>query len=101
MKIKDKYTIKGHEWRVIFLDQVDEEDSMGECECTNRIIYIKDGLEEEEEVATFLHELLHAIMFESGIHCTSVSSDVQEIICENISLELARLFKVQSKSPRR
>jgi Zn-dependent peptidase ImmA (M78 family) len=44
-----------------------EEGNYGECQGEKGLIRIREGLPEEERRATIVHELLHAILYESGI----------------------------------
>jgi Zn-dependent peptidase ImmA (M78 family) len=69
-------------------------DSDGLCDPTTRTIYVRCGMSESEKTSTILHELIHAIFFESGLHHTSVSEDLIEIICHAVSETIHEQFRV-------
>ena len=62
-----------------------------------RCIYIDRMLSAEEKYQTYLHELIHALMFELSLHTTSLSLDVEEIICEGLSKFLVENCNIRWK----
>ncbi len=40
----------------------------GFCDWTNKVIYLKTGMSTQMAEETFLHECLHAILYQSGIN---------------------------------
>lgn len=50
-----------------------EPDESGSCSPSMRVIRVRDGLCEEGEAQTFLHELLHAVL--AGLACTEEYGD--------------------------
>ncbi len=63
---KDYYFIKGKEWRIEFCKFISKGD-IGECDEHDRVIRIKTGLDKQELFSTFVHEFLHAVVFEYKI----------------------------------
>ena len=64
--------VRGEDWEIkFFKSRVDDwdkekekeelEDTLGLCDATNKIIYIKMGQSREDIFKTFVHELLHAV----------------------------------------
>ena len=48
-------------------------------------------------MSTLIHELVHTVLFRTGVMQTSISLDLQEIICENISQALVENFKIRQR----
>lgn len=48
-------------------------------------VYCDKSLNGYDRSHTLIHELVHGIMFRVGVHCTSISNDTKEIICENVA----------------
>lgn len=59
--------IKGEEWRVVFVDRIEGKDTLGMCDPSNRVIFIKNGQSKEETFKSYLHEILHALEMEHDI----------------------------------
>lgn len=59
--------VKGEEWRLVFVDRIEGKDTLGMCDPSSRIIYIKNGLSSEEMFKTWLHECLHLLEAEHDI----------------------------------
>lgn len=53
-------------YTVLFVDKLDI-DNMGVCDPNTRQILILLGMSTKDTLATFIHELLHAMEFEHGI----------------------------------
>jgi len=70
----------------------------GTCCTKTKTITIEKNLDQDERQITFLHEFIHAIIHESGLNTTSLSSDVQEVICENIAKQLVKRFEILWKT---
>lgn len=61
--IPEKFTLAGSEWTVSYVDELID---MGLCNPSTYEIHIRAGMNEQAEVATFFHELVHAIKFTMG-----------------------------------
>lgn len=59
--------IKGEEWRIAWVDRIEGKGTLGMCDPSNRIIYIRNKQSKEETFKTFLHECLHALEMEHDI----------------------------------
>jgi hypothetical protein len=66
-KYKKSFDIKGEEWRVAFVSQIEGKNTLGLCDPSNRIIYIRNRLGPAETFRTFLHEMIHVFESEYGI----------------------------------
>ncbi len=97
LRIPSELSIKGHLWTVKYKWRlVDDDDHPcdGLCVTNERTIYLAHGLG-EDKATVFLHEWAHAVMFESGLYVTSLSKDVEEMVCQAIATELATKFKLR------
>lgn len=60
-------------WRVykVVAANIEEEgvDHFGACDYKNHIMYVSDEMSYDEQVQTLLHEIMHAIFYETG-HAT-------------------------------
>ena len=59
--------VKGEEWRIVFVDRIEGKDTLGMCDPSNRIIYIKNKQSPVETWKTFLHECIHMLEMEHDI----------------------------------
>lgn len=57
------FSLAGSEWTVAFVDELPD---MGLCNPATYEIHIRSGMNEQAIVATFFHELVHAIKFTMG-----------------------------------
>lgn len=90
MRIPKELMIRGKQWAVTYKWRL-EDDADGLTDGANRVIYLRHGLG-GEKLTTFLHELIHAIMYESGIHHTELSAAAEELICHNVAEEFTSQF---------
>jgi len=83
-------SVLGRGYRIEYVEF--EEGNYGECHGEKGIIKIKAGLSDEERRATIVHELLHAILFESGLtHILEhKETDLEEAIVRAIEHGLLR-----------
>lgn len=97
-KPRSEYTIKGKVWKIKLVKKVDEFDSMGEADCTNRIIKIKKSLSDKDMRVTLTHEIGHAVSKELGLeNMTNFNPDYEELICDGIATTLEELFDLKNK----
>lgn len=65
-KIPKKFNLFGETYNVKYLVKIDKENSVGEYDPVKNTIKIKKGLLPEQEVQTFLHEIVHCILDNLG-----------------------------------
>lgn len=69
----------------------------GWCDVHTKVISI-DSLDTGDVfVSTLIHEINHAVLHESGVGQTSLHSDVEEIIVEQIAKVITQAFCLQPK----
>lgn len=61
-------------------------------------IEIDASLKGDDYKATLLHELVHAVWDLTGLNQTAASTDVQELVAENISQFFTKTFKWNLRS---
>lgn len=44
---------------------------------------------------TLLHEFFHAVFHETGLYCTSIDDDLEEVICQSFARALLQVFKIE------
>jgi uncharacterized protein YjaZ len=94
--IKKKYCIKGEIWRVVWKKSVrlDFEPCYGLCDYEKRIIYLEKGMSRRQENQIFLHEFIHAVMFELHLELGTI---VDEAIAEGLSQAILGHFKLERR----
>jgi len=102
MRIPKVFYLKGKKWCVEYkwgLRGCDDEKLDGQCIREDRIIQIERGLSKEEKWPVFLHEFIHASLFE--LHVTDLDGGVdgllEEVICEGIGHILNDTFRFRWK----
>lgn len=90
MKLPRTITIKGKQWRVRVKPKklmLEDPDSWGLADCDDRIIYLDKSLDDEQRRWVFLHELCHAMLYESSVtrNTGGVPIALEEIICDNFA----------------
>jgi Zn-dependent peptidase ImmA (M78 family) len=100
MKIPTSFKIKGKKWRICHKWNLLDDDGThvdGLCCVKKRIVYLDRSLVKEDKQSTLLHELFHALIYEIGLHQTSLTLDVEELIVENLSLFMLETFNIRLK----
>lgn len=69
--------VDGEDYRIIFVDQIEGNHTLGLCDPGNRTIQLARGQKPKELLATFIHEVLHAIEFERDL--TISHKNVEEL----------------------
>ena len=82
MKIPKKVIIKGAEYKVMIVKQIDDDDSEGECDSNVKTIKIRKSLSKEQRELTFVHECFHAVLAE--IHM-QLPDDLEEACVDALS----------------
>ena len=72
-----------------------ESDVLGIYDPVRKEILIKPGLTGQLHLETVIHEFFHATWDRMGFNQTSVHSDLQELLSENLTIALIENFKVQ------
>ncbi len=66
MKIPKKIKIGAHVYKVVFRDDLDDED-FGICRPRKLTIFIDDTVPQTQREETFFHEVMHAIFHQAGL----------------------------------
>lgn len=69
----------------------------GLCDPNSRIISIRRELPKEEKIKVFLHELTHALLFETHLSPNGLDAAIEEILCDSIADCLNELFTLHWK----
>lgn len=69
--------------RTYAIQYVDLDDTYGEHDQVDKVIRIHHSLSEEDRRATVVHEVIHAILFESGLG-QLLDGDLEEALCRAI-----------------
>jgi len=105
VNIPKEFRIKGKRWRVEYkwnlFDRGDDGNIKcdGLCDPEYRVIYIDRAIPRVEKWPVFLHELIHAILFEAHISGLDgpAGSMLEEVICESIATSFDDLFRIRWK----
>lgn len=104
MRIPKKFKLKGKEWKVEYKwNLMDEGEKMdGLCQMQERTILIERSMPRDEKWPVFLHELVHAILFEAHISGLDGPAGelLEEVICEAIANGMNDLFSIRWKRSR-
>lgn len=95
MRIPRKFKVRGNTWRVEYCaDLVDEYDKKcdGILEHDKRLLYIEKSLNSHQRQLAYLHEWVHCVLYEHKLGVTSLTPDVEEIICEAFAEELKKIL---------
>lgn len=93
MQVPKSFRINGKLWRVKWHKQpeLEGEPARGVCDPGPRVITLKLG--DPEPVQVFFHEWFHALMHEYCFYVTSFPDDLEEILAEAMSIQLAEILK--------
>lgn len=89
--IPSKVKIGSTEWQVIYSDYLSDDQCHGKCYQEKHEIHIADSLTEEAKEETFIHELLHALCYFSGIQDEEKLDE--EAICNRLGYILHSVLK--------
>ena len=102
MRIPKEFYLKGKHWTVEYkwnLRASDGEKMDGLCIVTERVIQLDRAMPREEKWPVFLHELVHAIIFEA--HISGLDGEagefIEEVICDAIAGDFDDLFNFRWK----
>jgi len=85
--------IFGKGFPVLRQDILESHDALGLFD--NDKIIVDISLSGLEEIATELHEVIHAVAERSGLTRTSIHPDLWEVICENISRAMVENYDIK------
>jgi len=97
MRIPKRFKIKGKTWRVVYRKRLreDGEPCRGLCVFDDRTIKLQLGMGDLEAENIFLHELVHAALFEAHLDENSgLHAKTEEIVCDAVADVLTTAFKV-------
>jgi len=86
--IPSSFHLAGCEWVVMMVPELPD---MGLCNPSTYEIHIRDGMNEQATVATFFHELVHAVKFTMG----ETGHDEKEV--EGFGNLLCQWYKTRQK----
>lgn len=92
--MKDFYiTVFGKKLKVEFTESKNLESSHGAYSHIDNKIYINvKNTQKKDYLQVFIHEYCHFVLDRLGFYTTSISSDIEELIVENISMALSESF---------
>lgn len=90
------FNILGMKVKVKYAD-LNKENLCGKYVYDEKTIYINSTLNKELQKVTLLHEFLHAVFDRAGLTQAKITSDAQEIICDQFAKALTENFKVTKK----
>ena len=92
MNIPRSLRIGGIRWRVKFDDNLNEvNNANGICDRKNCIIFIDSSLSRQQAEVTLLHEILHAICWQSGI-LEQIDCDAEEKVVNALAYPLHQVL---------
>jgi hypothetical protein len=96
MRIPDKINVLGREYEVIIEDGLfcESEKVDGLCDHERHSIHICRYLPKSEKPEVFLHEFIHAALWELGVS-RQLSADVEEVIADGLGKALVKTFKMR------
>lgn len=99
MRIPKTILVKGKRWKIFYKWNLMDDDGCkcdGLCEYKARVIWLDRSLLKSEKVQTFLHELVHALIYELHLN-TSLPGEVEEVLAEGISQYFLEIFNMRLK----
>ena len=88
-KIKKSYDIFGTKFKIKFVDTTL---FAGLCDPDLKTIFININQSEDQVVATFWHEIFHAMQFVLGMN-NAISREMMEILAENSATVVMNVLK--------
>jgi len=101
MRIPKQIDVLGKKWKVSYRWRLLDGDIKcdGLCCHTSRTIFIDRSTAKADRPQIFLHELLHAVLFEAKLtDAESFSCEIEEILVEVVSSYLLDTFAIRLKS---
>lgn len=80
--------INGNLWEIKFVRHLPDtktKETLGICDPSNRVIYIRQGQSKEERLDTFFHELIHAAECEFDF-------DIEHKLVDKLGAAFARVY---------
>lgn len=96
MKLPKSVTVFGHRYKVKAEKDLCRQGAYGMCDRLKKIIHIDADLKGDPLYHTLIHELGHALFDRIGI-CQGISSDLEEVIVENVATMILENFKIKFK----
>jgi hypothetical protein len=100
VKIPSEVLVKGKLWTVEYKWGLRDGGEIvdGLCQYGPRKILIRRELKKEDKPAVFLHELIHAILFESHLNEDGgLDGFAEEVVCSSIADVILTLFHLRLK----
>lgn len=98
MKLPQKVQVLGKSWAIKYKWNLADEEGkrcIGLCVFDDLTIYIDRSTTLDERPQILLHEIFHAILWQLGIHNTSLTEDIEEVIVDGLSMWVVENMKVR------
>ena len=92
--------VKGKRWKISHKWNLKDDHGIlcdGLCEPKLKTVYLDRSLSKADKESALLHEVFHAVIYEVGLHQSSLTLDVEEMLVENLSLFVLETFNVRIK----
>ncbi len=101
MKLREEFSLKGKLWKLKrrwCLRASDGEKVRGLCDFDTRTIWLDRLLVGEEAKLIFMHEVVHAALYEAHLdHNSGLSAEIEEIIADAVADAFNELFVLRFK----
>ena len=94
IKLKSEYDVFGSKWKIVYKKNLFDGETKidGLTVYREKTIYIEKNIDHRRKFETFIHEIMHAVIDETGIDQMDISMDAEQAICENFSRQIGRLI---------
>lgn len=97
MKIPESVMINGFVWEVRFDRSVaNEGNCFGSCHHSTQSIYLDPSTTRQKQEETFLHEVLHAVAWHSGLERRMINAKQNDLLEEIVTSLAGGLFQTLS-----
>jgi hypothetical protein len=94
MKIPDKIRIFGFDWTVHFNKEVATTNNVyGLTQHASQKIFLEPGMTTQKNEQTFLHELMHAIWWQTGLSKSIKDREIEEQVITPMAMGLYQVLK--------
>lgn len=94
MRYPKQINIKGTVYTIVQVDKFKDKKTEAGIDCVRKIIKIKRRT--KHKFADFVHELIHAILYEAGVR--QLDETLEEIIVEALTDDIVHYFEWKGKS---
>lgn len=101
MKIPKSITIAGKLWKTVYVNGLKDSEGLndGLCDYDERIIYLRKELPKKLKPSVYVHELIHAILYELHLSANDgwPGGLIEEVICDGMTTALLDNFQLKKK----